>query len=73
MRMKHFLQKLQISYVNEIVWEKQCTVTQKALIEDWHVMKKRSTLGKLDEMAVKYGLPKVSENKLDKKSGQKVQ
>ena len=35
LKMKHFIQKLQLSYMNQLVWEIQGTVVCQAVLEEW--------------------------------------
>ena len=70
--MRHVVQKLQLMYINKVLWEKQGTLPFAALIEECKALWDASMLARADVIAELHGLPKVSETKLDKKHVNRV-
>ena len=65
LRIRHIVNKMQISYINHVVWNMSGTVTHKALMDEWKVNGDRSTLSLVVQVAASYGLPSILERKLD--------
>ena len=52
--MRHVVQKLQLMYMNKVLWEKQGTLPFAALIEEWKALGDASMLSRADAIAELY-------------------
>ena len=57
LRMKHYIAKMQLNYVNQIVWEMQGTLVHQIMMEEFSILDERSTLANADEIAKSYNIP----------------
>ena len=65
LRMKHYIAKLQLSYLSQVVWDMRGTIVHAAVMEEFR-SKTNSSLAAADTLALSYGLKKVSEAAIDK-------
>ena len=65
MRMKHYIHKIQLCYMNQLMWSFGGTVPNYAIWAEWQEMGDRSMIGRIDAIAMTYGLPPLSEQYLD--------
>ena len=66
MKMKHYVHKMQISYMNQIVWDLEGTTVHHAVMAEWRLRGADSTLGQVDLLAEGYGLLRISAARCDR-------
>ena len=65
-RLRHMINKRQILYINHVLWNLKITFTWASLMEEWKVNGNNSMIANVNKVAEMYGLPAVSQEKLDK-------
>ena len=65
MRIKHYIQKMQLSYMNQLMWSFKGTIPNFAVWAEWEELGERSMIGQIDLIAESYGLPPLSKQYLD--------
>ena len=65
MRMKHYIQKMQLGYMNQLMWSFKGTIPNFAVWAEWEELGERSMIGQIDLIAESYGLPPLSRQYLD--------
>ena len=72
MRMSHYIAKLQLSYMSQVVHDMVGTMVHAVVMEEFKLKKENSSLAAADDLALSYGLKKISESAVDKKILKKV-
>ena len=64
LRVKHVIQKAQITYMSQVVWQMVGTTVHNTVMEEWECLGEKSTLGQVDLIAISYGMDPVSKSQL---------